>query len=57
MGDLVVTYTAKTLQTCHQLCQEDYECQSFLLEDAAGAGGLCTLVYEGVCTKSDKLNG
>jgi hypothetical protein len=36
-----------TIDTCHQLCQEDQRCQSFTVS----TGGACNLFNDGVCTK------
>jgi hypothetical protein len=49
MGSTTIKWnTGTSLLQCHNKCQEDFQCQSFLHKEAVG---YCQLIYHGICTE------
>jgi len=52
MGSTTIKWeTGTSLLQCHNKCQEDFQCQSFLHKEAVG---YCQLIYHGICTEQSE---
>jgi hypothetical protein len=45
-----------TQYTCHELCQEDKDCESFDLFDDGTSTSTCKLYHNGICESGDETN-